>query len=175
MSRLERYLTRDLMRVTRETRDQLIIEDNPLAMGTIGVVFCALIFIGGVLLAPYDLEQGIGLILVSLTLAWVAGLHRMRKSQLILDRANNHVELRWRSLVRYRRMYWRLEDLTNATLQTKMFRSDPWYRVALVFEDGMDPGTFEITHRYFDEHNAGRAKDIINTWIAQVDSGAADA
>jgi len=155
------------MKATRNTPDQLILENNPIWL----VVFInafALIFIAvGLFMLPDELLIGIAFTLGGLLIAVAFNLAFARRTQLILDRPANRIELRRRSLLAYYRQIWTIEDVTGATVQTSMSGDSPTHRAALnVHIYGRDE-VHPVTLVYTSGSGPAQAVTLINDWLNQ--------
>ena len=158
------------MKVTRDTPDQLIIENNPLWLAILVSLF-GLTFLG-IGLANFGSDPGTGAIFALCGLGIAVGFNMIfiRRTQLILDRSRQLVELRRRSWFGYSRMTWDLRHLSGAIVQTSRSGDTDTHRAALVFDGGMDAGTHPVTLVYSSGRGARRAKEAIDAWRARVDS-----
>ena len=155
------------MKATRDTSDQLILENNPILLVVLINLF-ALIFIGvGLISLPQDLWIGIAFTSGGLLIAVAFNLAFARRTQLIFDRPANRIELRRRSLLAYYRQIWTIEDVTGATLQTSMSGDSPTHRAALnVHVYGRDE-VHPITLVYTSGSGPAKAVRQINDWLDQ--------
>jgi len=154
------------MKVTRRTPDQLIVENNPVWMA-IGISACSLLFVAiGVSMITTELLIGLVFAGTGLLMGTVFILAFIRRTQLILDRPRNLVELRRKSMLRYLRMTWGLDELDRAILQTSNSGDSTTYRVALRIDKGMDAGTHPVTLVYTSGTGGERAVDAINAWLS---------
>lgn len=155
------------MKVTRHTPDQLILENNPIWL-VVFINLFALIFIAvGLFTLPEELLIGLAFTLGGLLIAVAFNFAFARRTQLILDRTANRIELRRRSLLAYYRQIWTVEDVTGAILQTSMSGDSPTHRAALEIHvygrDEVHPVTLVYTS------GAGPADAVtqINNWLNQ--------
>ncbi len=160
------------MKITRETPDQLIIENNPIWLAIFVSVFGLIFF--GIGLANVRAEPGMGIAFIAGGLAIAVGFNMIfiRRTQLILDRPRNLVELRRKGWLNYVSMTWELQYLTRADVQSSSSGDTNTYRAALQISGGMDAGTHPITLVYSSGRGAKRAANAINRWL---DSQAATA
>jgi len=158
------------MKVTRNTPEQLIIENNPLWLAIFISVF-SLVFIGvGLATIQTETSTGIAFLLGGVVMGAGFTVAFIRRTQLILDQPRNLVELRRKSLLGYHRRSWDLHDLDRALIETSRSGDTNTYRAALHFDDGMDAGTHPITLVYSSGKGARRAETAINGWLAALDS-----
>lgn len=155
------------MKVTRQTSDQLILENNPIWL-VIFINLFALIFLAvGLFMIPEQLLIGIIFTLGGLLIAGAFNLAFARRTQLILDRTANRIELRRRSLLAYYRQIWTVQDVTRAILQTSMSGDSPTHRAALeVHVYGQDE-IHPVTLVYTSGQGPSNAVVQINNWLKQ--------
>jgi|TARA_R110002049_G_scaffold44333_3_gene129764 hypothetical protein len=165
------------MKITRDTPDQLIIENNPVLLAILLGLF-ALGFVGiGLFSLGDDTSLGLGFILGGMVFGGVFLAAFIRRSQVIFDRSTGRVEMRRKSVTGYRRRDWDLADLDRAIVERGPSDGSMTYRTALVFTGGMDAGTHPITIVYSSGGGADRAAKAINRWLdaARLDSAAPSA
>ena len=159
------------MKVTRDTADQLIIENNPVWLAVFVSLFAFLFVVVGLFTLQTETFVGTVFIIGGVVIGSVFNLAFIRRTQLILDRPRNLVELRRRSMIGYKRRTWELGHLNHAVVQSSHSGDTNTYRAALVFDDGMDAGTHPITLVYSSGSGAKRASDAVNRWTsASLDS-----
>lgn len=159
------------MKVTRDTPNQLIIENNPVWLAVFVSLFAFLFIVVGIFIVQAETFVGIAFITGGLVIGSVFNLAFIRRTQLILDRPKNLVELRRRSMIGYKRRTWELGHLNQAIVQTSHSGDTNTYRAALVFDDGMDAGTHPLTLVYSSGGGAKRASAAVNRWTsASLDS-----
>ena len=154
------------MKITRDTSDQLILENNPfwlaLFISAFGLVFTAI----GLFLISSEFWMGLTFTLSGLVVIVVFNLAFTRRTQFIFDRPANLVEMRRKSLLGYATRTWELAHLDRATIQSSRSNNSTTYRAALVFSGGMEPGTVPITIVYSSGSGADRAANAVNNWMA---------
>ncbi len=153
------------MKVTRDTPDQLIIENNPIWLAIFVTAFGLLFFTMGLANLGTDLKLALTFMAGGLGIAVVFNMAFVRRTQLILDHPRNHVELRRRSWFGYSKMTWEMRFLDRAIVETMHSGDTPTNRAALVISGGMDAGTHPVTLVYSSGHGADRARDAINGWL----------
>lgn len=158
------------MKIKRSTPDQLILENNPIWLAIFLSLF-GLTFLG-IGLANLGAQPGMALAFMLGGLGVGVGFNMIfiRRTQLILDRPRNLVELRRRSWLGYSVLSWSLEHLGGAVVETSHSGDTDTHRAALVIRGGMDAGTHPITLVYSSGRGARRAVDAINDWCAALDS-----
>ena len=99
----------------------------------------------------------------------IAGLNGFfRRTQLILDRPRNLVELRHRSIIILgsTRHTWELHNLDRAIVEPSDSGDNISYRPAMVISGELNAGTHPITLVYSGGSGAKRAAHAINDWLA---------
>lgn len=163
------------MKVTRDTPEQLIVENNPIWLAIFVSLF-GLLFVGiGIANLGNDPAMALPFILGGLGIAIGFNMIFIRRTQVILDAPRDLVELRRKSWLGYTRMTWQLRYLDRAVVQTSRSGDSKTYRAALIIDGGMDAGTHPITLVYASGRGARRGADAINGWLAALDSRAATA
>ena len=153
------------MKITRNTPEQLIIENRPIWLA-IGVSLGGLLFVGlGLSIFPQDPVEGLIFAAAGLFFAVVFNLAFVRRTMLILDGPRQLVELRRRSWLGYSRRTWDLRHLGGAYVQSSSSDGTPTYRAALRITDGMDAGNHPITLVYSSGKGADRARRAVNDWL----------
>lgn len=154
------------MKILRDTPDQLILERNPLLMALGFLAIPGGFLVAGVLLWPQEPGLAAAFILISSLVGTVFFIILVRRTQLILDRPRNLVELRRRSVFGYERQTWPLSELRHAKLQISTTPdsdgdTSKTYRPALVFTGATHPVTTVFTNG---RGNAA-AVETINRWL----------
>ena len=153
------------MKVTDETPEQLILENNPIWLALFVSIFGLVFFAIGLANLSADLTLGLAFMAGGLGIGIGFNMIFVRRTQLILDRPGNYVELRRRSWLGYSRMTWELRYLDRAIVETSHSGDSDTHRAALVFDGGMDAGTHPVTLVYSSGRGAERAQDAINGWL----------
>ena len=154
------------MRVTRNLPEQIIVEDRPLFWGLcIGAMIVALAS------AAFDTAAngewlGFALIVVFIAAAVFMFAQIVVRTMVIFDRTNNRVELRRRSILRFQREWYDLDNVAEAIVQTSSSDDGDAHRLALVLSGGMDRGTRPVTQSYTTGRATHRAANAINAWLA---------
>lgn len=155
------------MKVTRDTPNQLIIENNPVWLAVFISVF-ALIFVGvGLFLMRQEFWMGVGFTLAGLVVGVIFNLAFTRRTQIIFDRPGNLVEMRRKSLLGYSKRSWALEHLSRADVQSSRSDNTTTYRAVMISDGGMDAGTHPITLVYSSGSGADTAAGAINRWLGR--------
>ena len=155
------------MKVTRNTPNQLIVEDRPFLI-TLLLGFILFASSAGALDAFSYGEFGVGLMLL-FTTAFV-GLCIflfVRRVQLIFDRKKNTLTFRSRNLARYQEIVHKLDELSHAVT-----RGGDTQRSVLIFNKGMSKGEHPVTKYSTSGPAPKRITDAINAWLK--DSAAVD-
>ncbi|MGC1495797.1 MAG: hypothetical protein WA790_08310 [Sulfitobacter sp.] len=160
------------MKVTRNTPDQLIVENNPIWLAVFVSSFALIFIVAGIFTVQSETFVGVAFIIGGLVIGSVFNIVFIRRTQVILDRPRNLVELRRKSLLGFKRRTWELGHLERADVQTSRSDDSDTHRAVLVFSDGMDAGIHPITVVYTSGSGADRAASAINSWLAApLDSG----
>lgn len=153
------------MKATRDTPDQLILENNPIWL-VVFINLFALVFVAvGLFMLPDQLLVGIAITLGGLLMAVAFNLAFARRTQLILDRTANRIELRRRSLLAYYRQVWSVKDVPRAILQTSMSGDSPTHRAALEVHLYGRNEIHPITLVYTSGQGPSGAVAQINDWL----------
>ncbi|MCX7558614.1 hypothetical protein OS190_03485 [Sulfitobacter sp. F26204] len=153
------------MKITRNTPDQLIIENNPIWLAVFVSAF-AMVFVAiGLFNIGAEPVMGFAFIGGGLFFGILFNLAFIRRTQLILDGPRNLVELRRRGWLNYVSMTWELRYLDRAIVESSNSGDSTTYRAAFVINGGMDAGTHPVTLVYSSGRGAKRAKDAINAWL----------
>lgn len=160
------------MKITRNTPEQLIVENNPVWLAIFVSVFGLIFF--GVGLSQLGSQTGMALMFMAGGLGIGIGFNMIfiRRTQVILDHPRNLVELRRRSWLGYSSRTWELRYLDRAFVQTSRSGDTDTHRAVLDIGGGMDAGQHPITIVYSSGSGASRAETAINDWLAQLDSHA---
>jgi hypothetical protein len=159
------------MKVTRNTPDQLIIENNPWLFGIL-LALIAFVFtcMGLLILASGAIFPGIAFLVVGLLITSVGTFVFIRRVQVIFDRPNNLLEIRRKSVSGMDVVKHELSDFSHAVVQRNRMRSangqprQPAYRAVLVLDKGMSAGDHPVTQMYHTGSGADRMAEAINTW-----------
>lgn len=155
------------MRVSYRSDDLLIIDIQPWLIALALSIFI-LIFAGAGLAALLS-GEALGLVFLALGLG-MGGLFVyifVRRVQLVLDRSDNSLDIRRKTLRGMSHHTFRLEKLERAVVEVSHSSDGDTYRVALVFGPGHDPDRIPVTGYY----SSGRRRkdeiaDAINAFLA---------
>ena len=162
------------MKVTRNTRDQLIVANVPwlLSLGLIGftLIFLAIgmsVVMSGQLMGFMFIVIGGGVGLFMLAVM-------ARRTQVIFDRSTGTVTMRSRSVTGYTQTHRALDHLVRAEMQTTRGKNGDMHRPALVFARRGAETAEPLIALYTNFGNTGRIVAEINAWLdaGEVDSGA---
>ena len=154
------------MKISRNTREQLIIDYTPWFWGLF-MVFFTLTFAGAglALLANGEL---IGLLFAG----FGAGMGILafgvfvRRVQVILDRPNGILVIRRRTVSGYSEVVHQLAELECAILEeTAGSKGGRLYRPTLVLAGGMSAGRHPIVESYTNTGGPRRLAEAVNTWL----------
>jgi hypothetical protein len=161
------------MKTTRNTPDQLILENTPWVIAICLVIFILIfVAVGLVMLADGDWGPAMAFFFVGGGAGVAALFAFVRRTQLILDRPRNLIELRRKSLYNQTVQTFELIHLKNAVVESMRSNEAITYRATLVISGGMQAGHHPITLVYSSGTGADRAVAAINAWL---DSAAAPA
>lgn len=154
------------MKIARNTPDQLILENTPWFTAIALILGCGVFVAIGIAALPTEPFVGILFPLVGVSVGAILLVAFVRRTQLILDRPRDLVELRRRSFRGYTNRTWALSELDHAIIQTSRDSDGPdTHRAAMVMSHGMDAGTHPITLVYASGRGASRAAGAINDWL----------
>ena len=152
-----------LMKITKNTPDQLIIDHQPWGWGIgIAAFVLTLVAAGIATLGQGELFVGVILLLFAVFAGVVFRLIVVR-NQMFFHAPLGIVEFRKRKIKSDSKKQFLLSDIKGATVQSL----SKTHRVALVLNDGTEQ---PFTNAYFSGDGAQRAADAITVWLAHVDS-----
>ncbi len=156
------------MKVTRDTRDQLIIADSPWLIG-LSVVAFILIFVGiGISMVLQGEWFGLVLAVLGGGLGFGAFAAFVRRTQVIFDRPSDTVTLRTQTVFGYRQVQHELSNLSGVVLEASFGSGDSkTYRPTLMIGKGMSAGAHPITEVYTSGSGPARAVKAIHARLAQ--------
>lgn len=155
------------MKVTTNTPDLLIVEDRPVWIAIILIVF-TLGFCGFGVMALSEREWMGGLLFIVLGLGLGVGFFAIfvRRVMVVFHRPENYVEFRRKNVFRSSRVRHALSEVSHAELEITRNSNGPnTYRVALVIPDGQSQGNHPITLAYSNGPGHQVCKDAINAWL----------
>jgi len=153
------------MKITRDTPDQLIVDNTPWLLG-IAISSSILVFAG---IGVFLISQGnwAGLIFFVLGCCFgIAGFAAfVRRTQLILNRPANTATLRTRTLFGLTQTEHKLSNLIRAKLEsTSSTKGTTLYRPTLILE-GMSAGPHPIIPSYTNTKMPDEMVKAINGWL----------
>lgn len=159
------------MKVTRNTPDQLIVENNPWFFGIL-IALIAFVFtcVGLLILSSGEILPGLVFLTVGILIATVGTFIFIRRVQVIFDRPSNLIEIRRKSVSGMDVVKHALSDFSHAFAQRNRQRSSsgkrnqPAYRAVLVLDKGMSAGEHPVTQMYYTGSGADRIVEAINAW-----------
>jgi hypothetical protein len=156
-----------MMRVTRNTPEQLIVEDTPWFIGVMLILFI-LVFVGAGLLAATDtLVGGLAFALIGGGLGASAFTVFVRRVMVILDADANALILRRSSVFGRSEVSHTLSDVDRAMLEeTTSDSGRSLYRPSLVLSRGVSAGIHPIVDVYTNTPGPRRLVAAINDWLA---------
>ena len=157
------------MKITHNTPDLLIIDNTPWLVG---------ILLAGMILMPVgfginalfsgDIQTGLLVLILGGGFGALFFAVFVRRNQLVLDRRDNRVEMRRRTLFRQTSIRHDLRHLRRAIVQTSRSDNSDTHRMTLELDGGMDPGLHPFTSVYTSGKGARRGADAVNAWLTAV-------
>ncbi|WP_138421652.1 hypothetical protein [Maritimibacter alexandrii] len=154
------------MKVITHTPDLLIVEDRPVFIAIMLIVF-TLVFLGaglGILAAGEwwglifaGLGGGMGLLFFAIF---------VRRVQVVFHRPDRYVEFRRKNVFRALKVRHDLRDVSRAIVErNRSSEGGTTYRVTLVFDTGESAGLHPITFAYSSGSGHANAARAINEWL----------
>lgn len=154
------------MKITRDTPDQLIVEDRPWLFALMIIVFTLIFLAAGLMIMAAGDLMGLFFALVGGGMGLLAFWAFVRRVQVVFHRPDGYVELRRKSIFRQTRVRHDLSEVSQAIVQqTSGGDSGTLLRVSLVIPSGQSAGTHPLTNAY---SNIGNHRGIcrrINEWL----------
>ena len=156
------------MKVTRNTPQQLVVEDTPWLLGLFLAAFI-LLFVGvGIAITLSGEIFGLIFVLAGGGIGGLCLAVMVERVQVILDRAADTLVIRRRSVFGYAEVRHALADLDRAILEeTTGSKGGRLYRPALVLDRGMSAGTHPVVTTYTNTRGPRRLTEAINAWLAE--------
>ncbi|KIN62348.1 hypothetical protein Z946_1205 [Sulfitobacter noctilucicola] len=153
------------MKITHNSPDQLVIENNPVWLAVFLSVFGLTFMAIGLFAVSAEPLMGFVFVAAGLGIAIGFNMIFVRRTQLILDRSAQKVLLRRRGWLRDNSLTWEMRYLDRAIVETSRSSDNNTHRAALIINGGMDEGTHPLTIVYSSGRGASRAADAINRWL----------
>ncbi len=153
------------MKVTRNTADQLIVEERPWLIGLVLIVF-VLVFTGvGISMIAAGEFWGL-VFLAAAAAAFLFIRIFVRRVQVIFNRPQGWIEIRRRSMSGQSRIRHDLSEITHAEVETSNSGDGgPTHRVALIIPKGQSQGRHTLTDYYVSGQGSLKAAKAINDWL----------
>lgn len=154
------------MKVTTDTPDLLIVEDKPVILGLMLIVFI-LVFIGiGLWLMLSGEISGLLFATIGGGLGFAAFFAFVRRVQVVFQRPAGYVEFRRRNLFGASRKRYALTEIDRAeTEESRSAEGGSTWRVVLVIGQGQNVGHHPITLVYTNSSGHRRTAEAINRWL----------
>lgn len=154
------------MKITRDTKDILIVEDRPWLFGLMIIVFI-LVFVGvGLAMVSAGELWGLLFALAGGGLGGLGFVMFVRRVQVVFHGPEGWVEIRRKSVFATSRLRHLLSEIGHATIEESHGGdSGPTYRVTLVIPKGQSKGRHPLTLTYSNvgDHHGVAAR--INGWL----------
>lgn len=153
------------MKVTRNTTDQLIVEERPWLFGLMLIIF-VLVFTGvGLSMIAAGEFWGIAFLFGAAT-GFLFIRVFVRRVQVIFNRPERWIEIRRRSMSRQSAIRYDLTEITQAEVETSNSGDGgPTHRVTLIIPKGQSAGRHNLTDYYVSGNGSHRAAKAINDWL----------
>lgn len=154
------------MKITTRTPDLLVIDDRPVLLGLMLILFI-MIFAGvGIALVLDGTWAGLIFVVFGGGMGVMAFAVFVRRSQVVFHRPERWVEIRRRSMFGSTTVRHDLTEIARAETEVSLStKNGPTRRVALVIEGGQSAGNHPVTEVYSSGPGAQRARDAINDWL----------
>ena len=162
------------MKVTRNTNDQLIVEDTPWFLGFALAVFTMCFMAIGVFTAVEGEMAGLILGAFGGGMGLLAMAVFIQRLQVIFDRLDGKVTFRRRNWRGYREVTHDLMHVEGAVIETTRSDNNTLYRTSLLLTGGMSQGTHPLREAYTSGNAAEKVAEEINVWLGNEQSLALD-
>lgn len=154
------------MKVTRNTADQLIVEERPWLFGFMLIVF-VLVFTGvGLSMVAAGEFWGIAF-LFGAAIGFLFIRVFVRRVQVIFNRPKGWIEIRRRSMSRQSNIRYDLTEITHAEVETSNSGDGgATHRVALIIPKGQSQGRHNLTKYYVSGKGSHKTAKAINDWLS---------
>lgn len=158
------------MKVTRNTPDQLIVDDTPWIIGILMALFILLFSGAGLAILASGEWAGLLFIVVGGGVGLVCFAVFVVRVQVIFDRPTNALVMRRRSVFSYSEVRHDLSDLQGVVLeQTTGSKGGTLYRPTLVLDRGMSKGRHPIVQAYTNFRGPHLVHDAVKAWLGRAD------
>lgn len=153
------------MKVTTDTPELLIIDDRPVLIGILMILF-TLVFLGaGIAILLQGELMGLFFAAFGGGMGLLFFVVMVRRVQLVCHRPEGWVEIRRRSLFGAGKVRYPLTEVSRAVLESTFSDGTPVHRVALEFDTGQSAGRHLLSETYVSGSSRGRAVEAINRWL----------
>lgn len=155
------------MKIKNNTPDLLIIDNAPWLLSFLlaGSILMPVGFAINALFSG-DIQTGLRVLVIGGGFGALFFAAFVSRDQLVLDRRDNRVEMRRRTLFRQTSIRHDLRYLRRAIVQTSRSDNSDTHRMTLELDGGMDPGLHPFTTAYTSGKGARRGADAVNAWLA---------
>lgn len=154
------------MKVTSNTADLLIIEDKPLFLGIMLVLFILAFAGAGIAMISSGAWWGAIFLVFGGGMGVAAFAVFVRRVQVVFHRSEGYVEFRRRNVFGGHRVRLPLNEISRAEIEESMSSdSGSTYRVVLVAERGESAGRHPVTIAYSSGRGHQLAAEAINAWL----------
>ena len=154
------------MKITHHTDTLLIVEDRPMLIGILIIMF-VLIFVGvGLSMVLSGEWAGLFFIFGGGSMGLLSFWAFVRRAQAVFSVDQNSVDLRERTIFRYKSVRHSLKEISRAIVEVSHSGDNgPTRRLALQIDAGQSAGTHPVTLAYsnYGKHHA--VADTINAWL----------
>jgi len=156
------------MKITRDTPDQLIIENRPWLIGGFLIVFTLIFVAVGLAAITYgEGVMGYAFVFFGGGAGMLAFAVFVRRVQVIFDRAAGSIRFRRKSVFGSSDVTHDLKHLDRAVVESSYSGdSGATHRCVIILSGGMSAGVHPLTMAYSSGPGAQRAADAINAWCA---------
>lgn len=154
------------MKVTTDTPDLLVVDDKPLFLGIMLIVFILVFVAAGLLIVMSGEPLGILFGLFGGGMGLAAFAVFVRRVQVVFHGPEGYVELRRRNLFGGSRVRHDLNEIARAEIEeSRSNEGGATWRVVLVIEEGQSVGRHPVTLAYSNGRGHHRAAEAINRWL----------
>lgn len=159
------------MKITTDTPQLLIVENRPVVLGAVLIVFILVFLWAG--MAMIGSGDWIGLVFIAFGAGsgFLAFWALVRRVQVVFDRATGTVEIRRRGLFSASRVRHKLTEIDRAVVEESRGTDSTTFRVALVIGTGQSAGHHPLTKSYSNSGAHARIAQRINAWLADQAGG----